>query len=561
MRIWRDQEAKNELTNILRRQGYATYARILQLFDFYYTDDEDTVAYMIPQQAAIVMNEKVNTEEMASVLIRHEILHEYLTHYERQIEFEKNHPGLKLPQGSHKLANIAADFDISNTGYTDADKITVRSMMLGDRLLSGLVTEDHNADWVNLTFEEMYEKLLEMQEKEQEEIKQFLKQMGDMDSEGLERIKDAIEQTIEEMEEMEEQQGQGSGQGQGQEGENQEGQGQGQGQGQEGQEGNQEGQEGQEGQGQDQAAQNSSQSNASSNQSARGSQAQQGYHKRPESSSSGSNSNSLQKEKDTLQKASQQVDQLKGQLDKLNKESGKFDNKKESQIRQDISARARQIADILGDTLTGSNLTREVSRNIEREKISQTEKAQQRLASSGLQKFKVSLTRFIKNEVDEKTERSYRKLNLLRLRQDIYSPEDVVLESPVPLINVYHDVSGSFSDPAKTEAALRAIDSLRQYVKRGLLKIKIYYVTESVYPSNQRPHSGGGASGQAIIEHVQATKPANVIVITDSDADDCTSSVTVPGAVWLLFYDRTAPSLITNLRGRKESRHYMIDYK
>ena len=153
MRIWRDQEAKDELTNILRRQGYATYARILQLFDFYYTDDEGTVACMYPQQAAIVMNEKVNTEEMASVLIRHEILHEYLTHYERQIEFEKNHPGLKLPQGKDRLANIAADFDISNTGYTDADKITVRSMMLGDKLMSGLVTEDHNADWVNLTFE------------------------------------------------------------------------------------------------------------------------------------------------------------------------------------------------------------------------------------------------------------------------------------------------------------------------------------------------------------------------------------------------------------------------
>ena len=118
--IWLDQDAKDQLTDILRKQGYATYARIFQLFDFYYTDDPNVVAYMIPQKAAIVMNSEVKSEKMASVLVRHEILHEYATHYERQLEYQKTHPGKKMPAGSNVIANIAGDYDISNIGYTDS---------------------------------------------------------------------------------------------------------------------------------------------------------------------------------------------------------------------------------------------------------------------------------------------------------------------------------------------------------------------------------------------------------------------------------------------------------
>ena len=51
-----------------------------------------------------------------------------------------------------QTANWAADFDISNQAYTDADKAIIRAM-------GALVTEDHHSDWVDLTLEEMYEKL------------------------------------------------------------------------------------------------------------------------------------------------------------------------------------------------------------------------------------------------------------------------------------------------------------------------------------------------------------------------------------------------------------------
>ena len=129
---------------------------------------------MIPQKAAIVMNEKITDEPTVSMLVRHEILHEYLTHLERQIEFEKNHPGLKPPKSNNRLANIAADFEISNLGYTDADKMKVRNIMMGDKILSGLVTEDENPAWVNMTFEEMYEEILKRNQEEQDQLSQML---------------------------------------------------------------------------------------------------------------------------------------------------------------------------------------------------------------------------------------------------------------------------------------------------------------------------------------------------------------------------------------------------
>lgn len=512
-------EARDQLTDILRSQGYATYARLLQLFDFYFTDDDNVIAYMVPQKAAIVMNEKITDEATASMLVRHEILHEYLTHLERQIEFEKNHPGLKPPKGSNRLANIAADFEISNLGYTDMDKIKVRNVVMGDKILSGLVTEDEQPGWENMTFEEMYEKLLERNEAEQQEMQQRLQQMDDMDAEQLQDLMDQIEDLIDQMEQQEQ-----STQGSSSNSSNQKQQ-----------DSEAEGEEGEKGE-------DKGQSN----------QPQQAKGEKEDSKGS---------ESSKLQKAAKQVGQMQQQLDRIDKDDKPFDSPAESRVRRDITARAHQIKDLLKDTTIKDRLTREVTRRIDRERLKKAQYQQQRKASSGLQRFKVSLNNFIKNEIEEKTEKSFRRLNLLDLKLGMYVPDDVEMDMPVPLINVYHDVSGSFSDPAKTEAALRAIDTLQKYVRTGKLKINVYYVTDTVYEDEQQARSRGwGANGEEIIKHVQRTKPANVIVITDSDADNCSSSVKVPGAVWLLFYDAIAPNLIANLRGAKESKHYLIEY-
>ena len=74
----------------------------------------------------------------------------------------------------------------------------------------------------------------------------------------------------------------------------------------------------------------------------------------------------------------------------------------------------------------------------------------------------------------------------------------------------------------------------------------------------QKEGAGGGTIGTPIIKHIEETKPMNVIVITDSDITDIQSLKTVPGAVWMLFYGSKSDNLIQNLRGKKESRWYMV---
>lgn len=80
---------------------------------------------MLPGKAKIVLNKNLSASQV-SVIVRHEILHEFLTHGERGKALEKI-----LGKGNPQLSNIAADFEISNRGYTPADKRTAKSIRLG----------------------------------------------------------------------------------------------------------------------------------------------------------------------------------------------------------------------------------------------------------------------------------------------------------------------------------------------------------------------------------------------------------------------------------------------
>ena len=148
----RERLAKSQVMNVLGKQGYATYARLLQLFDMHLTKDPDVVAYMIPSKAIIVINEGLDIDQVSTV-VRHEILHEYLSH---QLRMERHLNG--KPE-NHLQANIAGDYDISNQGYTEQDKRIARSIVLNGKVISGLVTEDQHPDWVDLSYEEMYDRL------------------------------------------------------------------------------------------------------------------------------------------------------------------------------------------------------------------------------------------------------------------------------------------------------------------------------------------------------------------------------------------------------------------
>lgn len=150
----KEQIGKKEIIKELGSKGYATYAKLFSLFELHFTADPSVIGYMVPQKGIITINENLLMEQI-SVVVRHEILHEYFKHYERAITYM----GLEKSQSLHELTNIAGDYDISNKGYTDEDKQNIRSIQLNGQILSGLVTEDKHPNWVNLSFEDMIDEL------------------------------------------------------------------------------------------------------------------------------------------------------------------------------------------------------------------------------------------------------------------------------------------------------------------------------------------------------------------------------------------------------------------
>ena len=101
---------------------------------------------------------------------------------------------------------------------------------------------------------------------------------------------------------------------------------------------------------------------------------------------------------------------------------------------------------------------------------------------------------------------------------------------------------------------MQAIGTLNKYVQRGEIKIEIYYFSEKVHKSKSAAEAEGSTYGQPIIDHINQTKPDNVIIMTDSDITDITTPTTVPGAVWLLFKGGISENLIDNIHGKKQTK-------
>ena len=125
---------------------------------------------------------------------------------------------------------------------------------------------------------------------------------------------------------------------------------------------------------------------------------------------------------------------------------------------------------------------------------------------------------------------------------------------PVPLLAVYFDRSASWDDE-KIKVGQRAIASLDKYVKRGELKIKVYYFGDEVTSDPNDPGLNGGTGAtQKILDHIESIKANNVIIMTDSDMDrqgEFYRKVTVPGAVWFLFKGGRCYKIMEYLQGKK----------
>lgn len=564
----RERLGKQEIYKKMASTGYPTYANLFSLFDLHLTQDPGVVAYMVPEKAEITINENLDIEQ-ASTVVRHEILHEFLDHMKRYKRIPNR------VQGKDPFFNVAADYEISNLGYTDEDKENARAIRIGGKSLQGLVTDYDHPDWVDKSFEEMYELL-------RKESPESMKDphIGNRGSEQIQKAEEA-KRRAEAIKERAEQQEQSAQQeidqngGPGSMGDNSDSSGQ--------------------GDGQSQSSDSGQSSSSGDDSSSGGDSGSPGGDDSPGGDSSGSGKKKgrnhyddeayknmtpeekkkerARRRKEAAKKIKEEADKLiddlnevldkdgNGQNDQDDKATGSsgsgdapvFDTPEE---QKEIEERIKGIKKILGNLEDQQNALMESKAAILKEKAVKDSEVAKKYRDSPLTKFTESLTKFIRDELARGRQDSWSHINKKYVYSGLLRPGSTWQgKNKVPLINVYFDRSGSWTTE-KTEKGAQAIATLNRYVTRGEIKLKLYYFNTIVMDTDPGGH--GGTDGQPIMDHIQQTKPNNVIILTDSDISDIRTDVSVPGAVWMLFYGGRSKNLMEHLHGKKLTKYFDI---
>ena len=454
--------AKEQILDILGKQGYRTYSLICSKFDINLTEDPEVVAYMDASRARIVINSNLDINQV-SFIVRHEILHHYLEHIAREQAYNK----AKGSDIDHTLANIAADYEISNRGYTDADKQTAIKIKLGERELRGLVTEFDHPEWVNYTMEQILDELSKIEDIKDKFANNLFGDITDSEiqqAEDLEREANAVS---------------------------------------------------------DDAGDDIGDSN-----------------------------------KDLAKKLSKAIKAMKDAKEEQNAKP--FDDRELEEKKEKVRARIQEIEDILKDKGILAGIDADIINKKATEKAAKQLKDLKDYNKDPLVQLKISLDMFIRNEIGYGRDKTWTRFNKTYMNTNLIKRgTSRTRPSYVPVIHVYHDVSGSFDDPAKTEQAVKAISTLKQYQDKGLIKIKVYYFGDRV--SDNRRNAGYGTDLDEVLQHIHQTKPDNVIVLTDEDADNASIPTKVDGGVWQIYYGSKGQGLINNLKGKKYNKILLID--
>ena len=172
----RERKTKKALCQLLINKGHRKYAERFWKFDFNIIDSKKhpdfTAAISFDEATVFISDGFLGSNEAVfnqlDVLLRHELAHNLMMHQIRMMHvfkrLHKNDPDeayehIRYSASLHEILNIIEDFEISNKRYTDADKKIVKAMTLNGRVISGLITEEHRANWANMPLETMYNEL------------------------------------------------------------------------------------------------------------------------------------------------------------------------------------------------------------------------------------------------------------------------------------------------------------------------------------------------------------------------------------------------------------------
>ena len=577
-----EKKAKSQIMDFLAKQGYPRYATLLSNFDVNLTADPDTVAYVENDRARIVVNKNLYLEQL-SVVIRHELLHRWLRHNYRLGQHVGQDKWDKRTYQQHMIGNIAADYEISNRGYTDEDKEVVRTLMIKDKEMRGLVTEDDYPDWVDMSVEEMYDKLTEMKEKEQEAFQKFLNEL----------IKNGLYQDLEN----------DAGGNSGSSSENAE-----------------EGGESEQEKSSD-SSQGSSSTTISIEDIGRAlkvkKQQQSGSNKNQasdyndvvddlidavdktlkdiEDNPNMSKEEKEEKAKDLLNKIKEKTQQGKEKSDEeptydkskedINKELKDIAKKLEREVAEDeeklnnpdldrstidknIDLKIKNISDLFNDTAELSSALEETEKKqyeiSQKERSKELKKKEYNSSTYSRELFLKQLDRLIQSQLKRTQQGTYKVPSKKRVfgSNVLYRGSHWEEKRKKPSVIVYYDRSGSWQVPWKTKAGDDAISMLNdKYVRRGLIDLKLRYFADAV-SDNPNNVGRGNRATQEILDDIVQQKATNVIILTDSDINHGYSNpVTVPGGVFFIFVEAQSPELTKYLHGKQLNQVYFIKNK
>lgn len=564
-----EQDYHDEMTEFMGKQGYGSYAVLFSKYGLHLTSDRDVIAFINARDGFITINRHLVSKRQVSTFLRHEMLHQYLKHLDRKMKYLGLHD-LVDNASLHELSNIAGDYDISNQSHTESDKANMRAMqrrMPGEDLeiLTGLVTEDDHPDWVDLTFEEMFDKLIQ-----NPPAKPQMDNSADGGDEGQDD------------QDSESQDGSSSGQSNGQSNKKSKSSRS----PQLGDTGDEKTQELEKQQRRAQLAKEKAQ-DASDDADNKLDKAQKDAQKAQEKLDKALADGDKEAEEEArkeLEDAKKREQEAKDQKEAA--EKAKQDAEKAKEIAQEagdsvgeegeykdydltpeeqkiVDAAIGEIRDLLDSSIQLDKLMADDINAKQKETYRKLKPASDKYRANPLREFVNSLNGFIAKQIAYGREDTWKKPNPTFMNTNVIRPgRGMVMKSKVPLIQFYYDRSGSWDDAQMQAVGKRGAAVLQKYVDAGQIKLETWYFDTELHEKD--PGCTGGTSAIPIMEHIQETKPDNVVIVTDADTtNQILPHAEVPGGVWFLWVGHRehnhSEALRKSLRGRMLTREYEVN--
>lgn len=244
-------------------------------------------------------------------------------------------------------------------------------------------------------------------------------------------------------------------------------------------------------------------------------------------------------------------------------------------ISTDIEARIKKIEKDNSNVLLNQELDDEDREHTAEERAKfrrgQQEIAKYRAKSSGTGEsdFKQMLRLAIATQVaqKEREDDSWSDINRRHQDDDIIAPGkriDNYKKKDAITLKVYLDCSGSFdtSDIEKERAWLAVIDKFVQ--KKQVYIEPIVYFANHIHSTYSAARNEGGTSAwREMVDDMQATKPDNVLIVTDSDmeyqAKYYDQTYTARGCVWYVWKDSDAPNMLNKVKGMRGTSEFWMN--